>query len=84
VPDTVHVPIAHSLKPGAADHFLFRVASDKSAHYEAKVSIHSIDGQLVLEQKLVLDIFIPRSAAKRLVKGKGSEVEPSGASSSKP
>jgi hypothetical protein len=67
-PDTVRVPVAHNLKPGEADQFLLRVASDKSARYELKVSLRRIDDQSLPEQKLVLDVFVPRSGAKRVVK----------------
>jgi hypothetical protein len=73
-PDTLRVPIAHSLKPGEADQFLLRIASDKSAHYALKLTIRRIgDGQELPEQKVALDVFVPRSASKRVVKAEAVE-----------
>jgi hypothetical protein len=72
-PAALRIPIAQNLKPGEADQFLLRVASDKSAHYELKLSLRCMDGQQLPAQKLLLDVFVPRTAAKRLEKPKPVE-----------
>jgi hypothetical protein len=75
-PETHRIPISHNLKAGEADHFLVRVASDKSAHYELTLRIRRIDGEFLPEQKVILDLFVPRSAAKRVEKAPGIEPGP--------
>jgi hypothetical protein len=72
-PDTHRIPVSHNLKAADADQFLIRVTSDKSAHYELTVRIRRIDGEFLPEQKVILDLFVPRSAAKRVEKAPGLE-----------
>ena len=67
-PDTILVPISHVVKSGEADQFLLRLASDKSAHYELKLGVRLIDGRQLPGQNVVLDVFVPRSMAKRAEK----------------
>jgi hypothetical protein len=72
-PESHRIPISHNLKPGEADQFVIRVTSDKSARYEMTVRIRRIDGEFLLEQRLILDLFVPRSAAKRMAKAAAIE-----------
>ena len=73
-PDAVRVPVSQSLKPGEADHFLLRIASDKSAHYEMKLRFTAIDGRALPGRDVVLDVFVPRGMA-----GRAEKVPPPGA-----
>lgn len=72
-PETHRIAISHNLKPGEADQFLLRVYSDKSAQYELMFRIRTIDGRQLPEQKVVMNLFVPRSAAKRVIKATSIE-----------
>jgi hypothetical protein len=75
-PETIWVPVSHSVKPGEADQFLLRIASDKSAHYEIRLAIRMIDG-VELEPKLIsLDMFVPRTRSKKAEKAQKLNIGP--------
>ncbi len=67
-PDVVRVPVEQYMKSGDPDHFLLRVVSDKSADYQLRVGFRLIDGRELPGQKVILDLFVPRTQAKRLAK----------------
>lgn len=62
-PETNYVPIAHTIKPGDADHFLISVATDKSAHYELRIKLRLIDGTELPAKTVLLDEFIAKRDA---------------------
>jgi hypothetical protein len=67
-PASYTVPVSHNIKAGEAEQIWMWVASDKSARYELTFSVRQIDGKVLPRTKLVLDLFVPRSAAKRVTK----------------
>jgi hypothetical protein len=75
-PDVVRVPAEQFMKGGEPDHFLLRVISDKSAHYELRVGFRLIDGRELSGQKVILDLFVPRTQAKRLAKALAKQSAP--------
>jgi hypothetical protein len=73
-PDSVPLPVSQNPKPGKADQFLLRIASDKSAHYEMKLRFTLIDGRTLPDQDVVVDVFVPRGMAARAVEGGSSGI----------
>lgn len=57
------VPISQSLRPGEADHFVVRIASDKSARFDLDLSLKDASGRVLPLQTVHLDLFVPRSQA---------------------
>ena len=55
------VPISQSLQPGEADHFVVRIASDKSARFDLDLSLKDASGRILPLQAVHLDLFVPRS-----------------------
>src|SRR5207244_1639512 len=58
------VPISQEIHPGAADHFLLRIGTDKSARFQLEITFLSADGTELPGGSLVLDEFVPRSYRK--------------------
>lgn len=57
------MPISQSLQPGKADHFVVRIASDKSARFDLALSLKDASGRILPLQDVHLDLFVPRSQA---------------------
>jgi len=57
------VPISQSLRPGEADHFVVRIASNKSARFDLDLSLKDASGRVLPLQTVHLDLFVPRSQA---------------------
>jgi hypothetical protein len=57
------VSVSQSIKPGEADHFVFRIASDKSARFDLGLSLRDAGGALLPLQDVHLELFVPRSQA---------------------
>ena len=62
-----HLPISQSLSSGEVDHFLIRIASDKSSKFNLSLSFKDESGNVIHKEKLYLDIFVPRENFNRLV-----------------
>lgn len=58
---TQHLSLAQEIKPGSSDHFLFRMASDKSALFHLTFSFRAVDEREIQSRKAILDIFVSRS-----------------------
>jgi hypothetical protein len=63
-PTTVRVPISQVLKAGEPDHFLIRVASDRSAHFAFTITFNTVDAKSISAGEFILDTFVPRSGAE--------------------
>ncbi|MFT3721737.1 hypothetical protein [Pseudorhodoferax sp.] len=59
------VPVSQEVKPGATDHFLIRVATDKSSSFKLKYRAKELSNILQGEQLLSLRLFVPRAGADR-------------------
>lgn len=59
--NTNYLPISQEIKPGESDHFLIRVASDKSARFDLTFSFLTTGGKEIPGREVVLDLFVPRS-----------------------
>lgn len=57
------VSISQSIQPGDADHFVLRIASDKSAKFDLDLSLKDAGGKVLPLQTVHLDLFVPRSQA---------------------
>ncbi len=58
---TQYLSIDQEIKPGDADHFLIRVASDKSAQFTLSFSFRVVEGlEIKSKDEVILDIFVPR------------------------
>jgi hypothetical protein len=66
---TKRLPISQEIKQGESDHFLIRVASDKSAQFNLAFSFRVTGGMEIHSNEVILDMFVPRSQL-RLVKAK--------------
>jgi hypothetical protein len=55
-----HLPISQSLSSGEVDHFLIRIASDKSSKFNLSLSFKDGSDNVIHNEKLYLDIFVPR------------------------
>lgn len=62
-----HVPVSQTIKPGEADHFVFRIAADKSARFDLGLSLRDAGGAIIPLQDVHLDLFVPRSQAGYVV-----------------
>jgi hypothetical protein len=62
-PYIARIPISQVVDAGGVDHFLVRVASDRSAHFDFKVELKTVEGQIIPGGQFILDMFVPRSAA---------------------
>jgi hypothetical protein len=60
-PANVDVALHQELEPSGADHFVFRLGTDKSAHFELEISFETIGGAAVPGGFVVVGIFVPRS-----------------------
>jgi hypothetical protein len=54
-----HLPISQYLGSGEVDHFLIRIASDKSSKFNLFLSFIDGSGNMIHKEKLYLDIFVP-------------------------
>ena len=57
----VRLPLSHVLKPGEADHFVVRIATDKSAKMDMVVKAIDASQQEISRQKVSLTTFISRN-----------------------
>lgn len=58
---SMSLPISQEIKPGEVDHFLVRVATDKSAQFNLAFSFRAVGGIELPANEVFLDIFVPRS-----------------------
>lgn len=56
-------PIAQEIKPGEVDHFLLRIATDRSASFDLVVDVNDSSGTLLWRGDLDLTAFVPRTGA---------------------
>lgn len=61
---TTRVPIAQKIAAQDVDHFLLRIGTDKSAHFELNISLRRIGGAELAMPPVFLDIFVPRSQSQ--------------------
>jgi hypothetical protein len=54
-------PIAQKIAAGDVDHFLVRVGTDKSAHFELSIAFRGVGGVELAAPPVSLDVFVPRS-----------------------
>ncbi|MFO0912562.1 MAG: TIR domain-containing protein [Pirellulales bacterium] len=83
-PKTIRRPIAQEIKSTESDQFLLRMGSDKSGRYLVTVKFLGVDGQVVAERKLELEVFVPRMASKHVKSAVGSAAESANAESTAP
>jgi hypothetical protein len=57
--------LEQKIASGDTDHFVIRVASDQSALFDTTISLRANGGAIVDRRRIELDIFVPRSQAKR-------------------
>ena len=62
-----YIPISQYLRPGEVDHFLIRIASDKSSKSNLSLSFIDESGNVIHKEKLYLDIVVPRENLNQLV-----------------
>jgi hypothetical protein len=62
-PAVLRVPISQVVNAGGADHFLVRIGSDRSGHFEFTTTVRAVDGKTFSGGSFVLDTFVPRSQA---------------------
>jgi hypothetical protein len=55
--------ISQEIKPGEVDHFLLRVATDRSSAFDLKVDINDSGGRSLWQGNIDLVAFVPRSGA---------------------
>lgn len=60
---TKELPVSHAIKPGDADLFHLRVASNKSARYKLSFAFNTADGGQIRGNDVVLNTFVPRRSA---------------------
>lgn len=61
---TLRREIAQQIKPGETDHFLLRIATDRSANFQLRVSLHDVKGDIRWTGDVDLQAFVPRSGAE--------------------
>lgn len=61
---TRQLGLAQQIKPGDSDHFALRVGSDRSARYRLRIEFVTAGGQVMKGSEVLMDVFVPRSAAK--------------------
>jgi len=57
-----NIPIAHQIKPGETDNFIFQIGVDKSGHFDVRLSLREASGVQLAAKRVFLDIFRPRSS----------------------
>ena len=60
---TFTVPISQSVSPKEVDHFLLRIASDRSAFFDMDIAIRDTAERIVWARRIDLHYFMPRSVA---------------------
>jgi hypothetical protein len=65
--------ISQEIKPGEVDHFLIRLASDKSAHLHFLMNILEANGAVAWKGDFQVGILVPRSGAKLALHGLGDK-----------
>lgn len=63
----VSLPTSQEIKPGETDHFVIQIASDKSAHFDLRITFKETSGTTLLGKNLFIDIFRPRSDAREAI-----------------
>jgi len=56
----INVPISQVIPPGMTDHFLLRIATDKSAHFNLRVSLYDTEEKTLAESDVDLRTVVPR------------------------
>jgi hypothetical protein len=69
---TKRLPISQKIGPGEVDHFLVRVATDKSSQFDLAFSFRATSGAELSGSAVLLDIFVPRSQIQRIKKDASS------------
>jgi hypothetical protein len=67
------LPISQSIKPKDVDHFLLRIASDRSASFDMEVTIKDASERAVWSKHVVLNYFLPSSVTRRQLEAAASE-----------
>jgi hypothetical protein len=57
------IPIQQIVKAGDGDNFEFRLATDRSAHFELAIELIAVGGARVRAGDVSVDLFVPRSDA---------------------
>ena len=60
---TRNLPLHQEMSPGATDHFLIRIGTDKSARFDLIFSFRTTGGAHLPEVPVLLDVFVPRTQA---------------------
>jgi hypothetical protein len=63
--EVVRRPLEQEIAPGGSDHFVVRVAVDRSARFDLHVSLRAIGARQIQEHDYRMELFVPRSEAKR-------------------
>jgi len=63
-PITRQVPLAQQIKPGEADNFLLRLATDKTSTTRARIDFVTAGKEKLLGGEFQIEIFVPRTTGK--------------------
>jgi hypothetical protein len=63
--EIVRVPLEQQLASKEADHFVVSIGADKSGKFNAQISVLAVGGKEVAKRQIDLNVFVPRSQAKR-------------------
>jgi len=69
----LNIPLAQSIKPGEIDHFLVRVATNKSAVFDINMKMIDTGGNVISNENVNLDIIIPRPKRTRDIRQPGEK-----------
>lgn len=61
--------ISQEIKPGETDHFLLRIATDKSSTFKVKLRINDAKGDVRWGGSADMQVFVPRSGAALALRG---------------
>ncbi|MAF66866.1 MAG: hypothetical protein CMJ84_14575 [Planctomycetes bacterium] len=62
------VPISQTVEANSVDHFLLRVATDKSARFDLDFSFRVAGGEELAGESVSMDIFVPRTQQRRIAR----------------
>ena len=65
---TAVLPVDQQVASGATDHFVVALAGDKSGHFDLELSLRTTGGEVDLDSRIALDLFVPRSDGVRLAR----------------
>lgn len=69
-----NVPISQEINPGEADHFLVRIATDKSARFNLALEFRDAGNSRIAEKPVELEVFVPRSQTRYIVPQRGGGI----------